>query len=79
MSTPAVGAEDLKKILRSLIVSSPQNITVDQLERDFLLQEGHVVPFRKLGYPSFIKYLESIPDTLYVSFVCCLSSSGITK
>jgi len=73
MSTPAARAEDLKIILRGILISSPHAITVDQLERDFLLREGHDVPFRKLGYPSFLKYLESIPDTVVVSFVYCLS------
>jgi len=73
MSTPAARAEDLKMLLRGLLVSSPHAITVDQLERDFLQQEGHEVPFRKLGYPCFMKYLESIPDTVFVSFVYCVS------
>jgi hypothetical protein len=69
MSTLAARAEDMKIILRGLLVSSPHTITVDQLERDFRLQEGQNVPFRELGYPTFLKYLESIPDTVVVSFV----------
>jgi len=71
MSAPAARAEDLKMLLRGLLISSPHAITVDQLERDFLHEEGHEVPFRELGYPSFMKYLESIPDTVVVSFVYC--------
>jgi hypothetical protein len=69
MSRPAGRAEELKKLLRALLISSPRAITVDQLESDFLLQEGHGAPFRELGYPSFMKYLESIPDRVVVSFV----------
>jgi hypothetical protein len=79
MSTPAARAEDLKKLLRGLLISSPRAITVNQLERDFLQQEGHGVPFRELGYPSFLKYLESNPDTFVVSFVYCLGSSGVIE
>jgi len=79
MSTPAARAEDLKKLLRGLLISSPRAITVDQLERDFFQQEGHGVPFRELGYPSFMKYLESNPDTFAVSFVYFLGSSGIIE
>ena len=79
MSTPAARAEDLKIILRGLLISSPHALTVDQLERDFVEQEGHNVPFRELGYPSFMKYLESIPDAVVVSFVYCLSSNGVTE
>jgi hypothetical protein len=66
---PAARADDVKKVLRGLLISSPHTITVFQLERDFEMQEGYNVPFRELGYPSFIKYLESIPDTVAVSFV----------
>ena len=73
MSMPTARAEDLKMILHDLLISSPHAITVDQLERDFILQEGRNVPFRELGYPSFMKYLESIPDTVVVSFVHYLS------
>ena len=79
MSMPAARAEDLKIILRSLLISSPLAMTVDQLERDFVELEVHDVPFREIGYPSFMKYLESIPDTVVASFVFCLSSSGITE
>jgi hypothetical protein len=79
MSTPAARAEELKILMRGLVISSPHAITVDQLERDFLQQEGRNVPFRELGYPSFMNYLESIPDTVVVSFVHCLSSSGIIE
>jgi hypothetical protein len=70
---PAARAEDLKIVLRGLLVSSPHAVTVDQLQRDFMKQEGHNVPFRELGYPSFMKYLESISDTVVVSFVYYLS------
>jgi hypothetical protein len=69
MSTLAAKAEDLKIILRGLLISTPNTITADQLERDFKLQEGQHVPFRELGYPTFLKYLESIPDTVVVSFI----------
>jgi hypothetical protein len=79
MATPAARAEDLKRILRALLTLSPDGIAADELEKEFLLWEGHDVPFRELGYPSFMKYLESIPDTVDVRFVYCLSSSGIIE
>ena len=69
MSTLAARAEDVKFILHSLLVSSPRVITVDELQRDYRLREGRNVPFLELGYPTFMKYLESIPDTVVVSFV----------
>jgi len=79
MATPAARADDLKRVLHALLVSSPHGIAIDQLERDFLLLDGCDVPYHELGYPSFLKYLESIPDTVVVSFVYCLSSSGIIE
>jgi hypothetical protein len=79
MATPAARTEDLKRLLHALLILSPHGIAVDQLERECILWEGRDVPFRELGYPSFLKYLESIPDTVIVSFVYCLSSSGIIE
>jgi hypothetical protein len=78
MSTPEARAE-LKNIVSALLVSSPCAITVDQLERDFSLTMGYGIPFRELGYPTLMKYLESIPDTAVVSFMYCLSSGGIIE
>jgi hypothetical protein len=69
MAKPAARAEDVKRILHTLLILSPHGIPVYQLERDFFLWEGRDVPFRELGYPSLLKYLESIPDTVFVSFV----------
>jgi hypothetical protein len=59
--------DELKTLLRGLLISSPHAMTVDQLWRDYRKQEGHDVPFRKLGYNTFEEYLNSVPDTVLVS------------
>jgi hypothetical protein len=71
MSQAAV-QDELKTILRGLLISSPQAMTADELQTDYKLQEGQDVPFRKLGYKSFLEYLKSVKDSVVVSFVCFL-------
>jgi hypothetical protein len=68
MSLAAV-QDELKTLLRGLLISSPRAMTIDELQRDYRLQEGQDVPFHKLGYKSFLEYLKSVPDTVVVSFV----------
>lgn len=58
---------ELKFILKSLLISTPRAITVDELFSDYAKQEGHVFPFRKFGFSCFIDFLLSIPDTVNVS------------
>lgn len=58
---------EVKAILKSLVLSSPDKITVDKLNRDYRDVEGQNIPFRRLGYESLEKFFRSIPDTLMVS------------
>jgi hypothetical protein len=67
--------DQIKTILRGLLISSAQTMTAEQLHRDFRYQEGQNVPYHKLGYNSFLEYLKSIPDAVAVSFVYCLRTS----
>lgn len=76
MSALTAERDQVKTILRGLLISSAQTMTAEQLHRDFRQQEGQNVPYRKLGYNSFLEYLKSIPDAVAVSFVYCLRSSG---
>lgn len=70
MSQAAV-QDELKTILRGLLISSPQAMTVNELQKDYKLQEGQDVPFSKFGFKSFLEYIKSVPDTVAVSFVYC--------
>lgn len=62
-----------KTVLRSLIVSSPEALTVHQLNKDYNRSEGRDIPFARLGYATLKSFLNSMPDVLtldsYTSFV----------
>lgn len=59
--------DEIKKILRSLLVSAPVKVTVFSLNRDFKSLEGYYIPFKQLGYNSLLHLLHSIPDVLRVN------------
>lgn len=58
---------EVKAILKSLVLSSTEKITIDRLNRDYRDVEGEFIPFRRLGYGNLEQFLRSIPDTLMVS------------
>jgi hypothetical protein len=72
MSALAAEEEQVKIILRGLLISSAHTLTAEQLQRDYKLQEGQNVPYLKLGYSSFMEYLKAIPDAVSVSITYCL-------
>lgn len=57
---------ETKEILRSLVISSPQTITIHELNRDFRNSEGYPIPYGKLGFSNLELFLRSLADTLYV-------------
>ncbi|EDW02079.1 GH20095 [Drosophila grimshawi] len=59
----------VKKVIRALIISSPDRMTVEQLKRDYASEEGSPVPFYKLGFKDIECFLNSISDT--VTLVGC--------
>jgi hypothetical protein len=71
MSALAAEQDQVKIILRGLLISSAQTLTAEQLHRDYRLQEGQNVPYHKFGYNSFLEYLKSIPDAVSVSITSC--------
>lgn len=62
---------EVKAILKSLVLSSPEKITVERLNHDYRDMEGQLIPFRQLGYGNLEQFLHSIPDTLKVIFIKC--------
>lgn len=60
--------QNTKMVLRSLVNSNPggQGITIEQLNRDYHIQENEPIPFRALGFVSLESFLLSINDTLTV-------------
>lgn len=61
----------VKAILKSLVISCPDKITIDKLNRDYRDIEGEDIPFRRLGYNNMEQFLRQIPDTLVVSHWFC--------
>lgn len=58
----------VKKVIHSLIVSTPERVTVERLKRDYAKEEGTAVPFKRLGFKDIESFLHSIPDTVVVGF-----------
>ncbi|XP_061402639.1 tudor domain-containing protein 5 [Musca vetustissima] len=56
----------VKAILKSLVISCPDKITIDKLNRDYREIEGQNIPYRRLGYTTLEQFLRQIPDTLVV-------------
>ena len=55
--------QELKTELRSLLISSQQGCTEQQIIKDYAAYNGaKPVPFRAMGYPSLIDLLRSMPD-----------------
>ncbi|KAK7863839.1 hypothetical protein R5R35_003323 [Gryllus longicercus] len=64
--------EEVKTIIRGLLVSSPVEVTVLKLRRDFKAQEGQDIPFYEFGFRDVTTFLRSIPDVCKV----CKNDSG---
>ncbi|KAH8285185.1 hypothetical protein KR054_005905 [Drosophila jambulina] len=54
----------VKKVIHSLVVSSPERMTIERLMRDYRSEEGSNVPYGALGFRDFESFLRSIPDTV---------------
>lgn len=53
-----------KTVLKSLIVSSQEDLTVDRLNFDYKEREGREIPFSLLGFRNLKDFLYSMPDVL---------------
>ncbi|KAJ8920361.1 hypothetical protein NQ315_005225 [Exocentrus adspersus] len=57
---------NVKKIITSLLTSTPLVVTMMQLNKDYRNTIGEAIPYQKLGYNSLEHFLRSIPDTVQV-------------
>lgn len=88
-SKPSVSKLDnVKKIIKSLVLSSREGLTSDVLSKEYISTEGKQIPFFEFGYPNLNAFLRSIPDTvrtqqngnkLIISRVVTKESEHITK
>lgn len=59
--------DDVKCIVRSILTSSKDPVSIEQFRRDFLELKGMNVPYKSLGFNSDIELLQSMTDILTVS------------
>ncbi|PVD22452.1 hypothetical protein C0Q70_18266 [Pomacea canaliculata] len=58
--------EECKKKIRSLLLSAPLGLTLDELRNDYEEFLGEVLPSRKFGYQTDMEFLQDIPDVIKV-------------
>ena len=56
--------EEVKKIIRSLVISAKAGLTFKQLEVDYISQIGTPIPYESHGHLSLESLLDSIPDVV---------------
>jgi len=57
----------VKTIIRSVVTSTPNNMTIEQVLLDYVDLEGVSVPYKKLGFETVFELLETMNDVLLVS------------
>ncbi|KAM9792679.1 tudor domain-containing protein 7A [Neosynchiropus ocellatus] len=63
-----LNSEFTQKMLRAVLQSSKDGVSIESLQSDFQLLCGESIPHRKLGYPKLEDYLRSIPSVVRMSF-----------
>ncbi|XP_062915198.1 tudor domain-containing protein 5 isoform X3 [Mobula hypostoma] len=58
--------EVTKKEVRSLLISSKNNLTLADLQKDYQTMMGKHLPWHALGYKSALEFVSSMPDTINV-------------
>lgn len=61
---------DLKIVLKSLVLSCPERVTIHRLNTDYRKSEGDDIPYEKHGAETLEIFLKTITDTLRVHFLC---------
>ncbi|KAF4521756.1 hypothetical protein B566_EDAN010022 [Ephemera danica] len=56
--------EDVKSIIKSILISTQKQMLVFDLAREYMASEGRCIPFQSLGYRTLPDFLKSIPDTM---------------
>ncbi|XP_071942387.1 tudor domain-containing protein 7-like [Antedon mediterranea] len=68
--------EDVKKLLRSLLISQKGGVPLQLLASDYRSLIGDHIPYTRFGFRSLEEYLQSIPDVVRIQrgaegYICC--------
>lgn len=69
------GLSGVKAVIKSMVLSYNDNLTVDKLGRLYKSEEGEFIPARRFGYNSVELFLRSIPDAVSVSFLVSVNDA----
>lgn len=61
--------EEVKKNIRSVLLSAPVGLTLEELRNDYIDFIGSPMPFRQFGYNSEDYFLRDIPDVVVMKWV----------
>lgn len=57
----------VKQVIRSVLTSSKNSITISELLKDYKLLEGDDLPYSQLGFRTIYEALAAMDDVLQVS------------
>ena len=60
--------EDVKKEIRSLLISSPIGLRLQDLLSDYRAMIGRQLPFKEFGYSSALEMIKHMPDVVFPVF-----------
>nr|XP_039266210.1 tudor domain-containing protein 5-like [Styela clava] len=60
--------ESVIKVIRSLLISSPSGLTLNQLERDYQLVENQGLPYRKFGHTDLLSFVKTLSDVVKIDY-----------
>lgn len=59
----------VKTIIKSVLTSSPINVTISQVLLDYAQLEGSSIPYQQLGFNTVYDLLKDMGDVLKVSYI----------
>uniref|UniRef100_H2YLA8 HTH OST-type domain-containing protein n=1 Tax=Ciona savignyi TaxID=51511 RepID=H2YLA8_CIOSA len=60
--------DEIKKVIRSLLVSAPRGLTPYQLEKDYKQITGNHLPYQKFHFTTNLEFLRSLNDVLHFHY-----------